>query len=50
MLVQQQENGSDCGVFAIALAKALLTGIYPAQISFIDPRTHLSEQEELQWY
>ena len=43
MHVQQQQNGSDCGVFAIAFAKALLSGIDPTQISFIDPRTHLSE-------
>ena len=43
MHVQQQENGSDCGVFAIAFTKALLTSTDPTQISFIDPRTHLSE-------
>ena len=29
MNVQQQENGSDCGVFAIAFAKTILAGIDP---------------------
>ena len=43
MHVQQQQNGSDCGIFAIAFAKALLSGRDPTQISIIDPRTHLSE-------
>ena len=28
----QQENGSDCGVFAIAFAKSLLSGIDPTKL------------------
>ena len=41
MNVQQQQNGSDCGVFAIAFAKSLLSGRDPTQLNFIDPRNHL---------
>ena len=40
--VQQQENGSDCGVFAIAYAQCLLEGKNPAEYDFIDPRKHLA--------
>ena len=41
MNVQQQQNGSDCGVFAIAFAESLLSGRNPTQLNFIDPRNHL---------
>ena len=41
MNVQQQQNRSDCGVFAIAFAKLLLSGRDPTQLNFIDPRNHL---------
>ena len=41
MNVQQQQNGSDRGVFAIAFAKSLLPGRDPTQLNFIDPRNHL---------
>ena len=41
MNVQQQQNGSDCGVFAIAFAKSLLSVRDPTQLNFIDPRNHL---------
>ena len=34
--VQQQENGSDCGIFAIAFAKCLLEGK-------VNPRKHLAQ-------
>ena len=40
--VQQQENGSDCGVFAIAYAQSLLEGKNPAEYDFIDPRKHVA--------
>ena len=40
--VQQKENGSDCGVFAIAYAQCLLEGKNPAEYDFIDPRKHLA--------
>ena len=40
--VQQQENGSDCGVFAIAYAQCLLEGKNPAEYDFIDPRKYLA--------
>ena len=42
MNVQQQQNGSDCGVFLIAFAKTLLAGMDPTQLAFIDPRSHLA--------
>ena len=42
MNVHQQQNGSDCGVFAIAFAKKLLSGRDPTQPNFNDPRNHLS--------
>ena len=41
MNVQQQQNGSDCGVIAIAFAKSLLSGRDPTQLNFIDPRNHI---------
>ena len=41
--VQQQENGSDCGVFAIAFAKCLLEGKDPSLYDFVNSRTHLSQ-------
>ena len=34
MNVQRQEGGSDCGLFAIAFAPALVNGIQPAQLNF----------------
>ena len=34
MNVQRQEGGSDCGLFAIAFATALVNGIQPAQLNF----------------
>ena len=40
--VQQQKNGSDCGVFAIAYAQCLLEGKNPAEYDFKDPRKHLA--------
>lgn len=41
--VQQQENGSDCGVFAAAFATSLVYGILPQSIQFDIPkmRNHL---------
>ena len=33
--VQQQKNDSDCGVFAIALAKCLLEGKDPSLYDFV---------------
>ncbi|KAI8519156.1 hypothetical protein Bbelb_024130 [Branchiostoma belcheri] len=36
--VQQQENGSDCGVFAIAYATCLIHGILPQTVQFIHDR------------
>ena len=42
MDVQQQQNGSDCGAFAVAFAKAILMGKDPTQLEFIDPRSHLA--------
>ena len=43
MNVQQQKNGSDCGIFAIAFAKAILCGQDPTQLEFMHPRNHLSK-------
>jgi hypothetical protein len=42
--VQQQENGSDCGVFAIAFATALVYSLEPSATAFDVPkmRSHLS--------
>ena len=40
--VQQQDNNSDCGVFAIAYAQCLLEGNNPAEYDFIHPRKHLA--------
>ena len=40
--VQQQENGSDCGVFATAYAQCLFEGNNPAEYDFIVPRKHLA--------
>ena len=40
--VQQQENNSDCGVFAIAYAQCLLEGNNPTEYDFIHPRKHLA--------
>ena len=42
MNVQQQENESDCGVFAIAFAKCLLEGKDPSEYDFVNPRKHLA--------
>ena len=41
MNVQQQENDSDCGVFAIAFAKTILAGIDPTMEYFTNARSHL---------
>ena len=41
--VQQQENDSDCGVFAIAFAKCLLEGKDPSLYDFVNPRKHLAQ-------
>ena len=41
MNVHRQVNGSDCGVFAIAFSKSLLSGMDPCQLSYIYPRKHL---------
>ena len=41
MNVQQQENGSDCGVFAIAFAKTILAGIDPTMEYFTNAISHL---------
>ena len=41
MNVQQQENKSDFGVFAIAFAKCLLEGKDPSEYDFVNPRKHL---------
>ena len=43
--VQQQKNGSDCGVFAIAFATCIVYGIKPEEVSFDIPkmRPHLVE-------
>ena len=43
MNVQQQENESDCGVFAIAFAKCLLEGKDPSEYDFVNPRKHLAQ-------
>ena len=43
MNVQQQENESDCGVFAIALAKCLLEGKDTSEYDFVNPRKHLAQ-------
>ena len=40
--VQQQENNSDCGVFAIAFAKCLLEGKDPSLYHFVNSRNHLA--------
>lgn len=39
--VQQQQNCSDCGVYAIAFAKSLLCGEDPTRMIFCKPRDHL---------
>ena len=39
--VQQQENDSDCGVFAFA--KCLLEGKDPSLYDFVNPRNHLAQ-------
>ena len=41
--VQQQENESDCGVFAIAFAKCMLEGKDPSEYDFVNPRKHLAQ-------
>ena len=43
MNVQQQENESDCGVFAIAFAKYLVDGKDPSEYDFVNPRKHLAQ-------
>ena len=43
MNVQQQENESDCGVFAIAFAKCLLEGKDTSEYDFVNPRKHLAQ-------
>ena len=43
MNVQQQENESDCGVFAIAFAKCLLKGKDPSEYDFVNPRKQLAQ-------
>ena len=43
MNVQQQENESDCGAFAIAFAKCLLEGKDPSEYDFVNPRKHLAQ-------
>ena len=35
--VQQQSNGSDCGIFAIAFAACLVFGIDPSHVNFDVP-------------
>ena len=42
--VQQQSNGSDCGIFAIAFAACLVFGIDPSHVNFDVPtmRPHLA--------
>jgi Ulp1 family protease len=44
--VQQQENGSDCGVFAIAFATALVYSLEPSATAFDVPKMslHLFQQ------
>ena len=42
MNVQQKENESDCGVFAIAFAKCLLEGKDLFEYDFVNPRKHLA--------
>ena len=41
--VQQQNNGCDCGVFAIAFATCLVNGILPQSVRFVhsEMRRHL---------
>ena len=43
--VQQQKNGSDCGVFAITFARCIVYGIKPEEVSFdiTKMRPHLVE-------
>ena len=43
--VQQQSNGSDCGIFAIAFAACLVFGIDPSHVNFDVPtiRPHLAD-------
>ena len=41
--VQQQENESDCGIFAITFAKCLLEGKKPSEYDFVNPRKHLAQ-------
>ena len=46
MNVQQQENGSDCSVFAISFAKTILAGLsfqlfHPTMEYFTNARSHL---------
>ena len=42
MNTQLQENGNDCGLFAIAFAKSILAGQDPTEVHYISPRMHLS--------
>ena len=39
--VQVQDNGTDCGIFAIAFASSLLHGQDPCKINYLEPRKHL---------
>ena len=41
MNVSKQRNGSDCGVYSIAFATAILHGEDPTQQDYIRPREHL---------
>ena len=38
--VQVQDNGTDCGIFAIAFASSLLHGQDPCKINYLEPRKH----------
>ena len=38
MPVQQQTNGSDCGVFAVAFAACLVYGENPSNVTFDIPK------------
>ena len=42
-MFKQQENESDCGVFAIAFSKCLLEGKDPSEYDFVNPRKHLAQ-------
>ena len=37
--VQQQENESDCGVFAIAFVKCFVEGKDPSEYDFVNPKS-----------